>query len=186
MKQLSVIALIFTLLSCSKKTQSDFFQDCRCTKIDLAESKAVNDTLNSFTIQYPDESWFPHKTLNKYVSQITIADTIKGYIRAFSVLKSNKHLNLEMWQSYNEEVKKDFILLESGDIVLRNKSAKWSLVEPKDQTNYKILFVTLFIEGKNEFYTFNITVENSEDYEQRICEMESLIYGFTLRKQIDN
>ncbi|SHF03988.1 hypothetical protein SAMN05444278_1263 [Psychroflexus salarius] len=181
MKKILKLKLIFLLIIFSSCKEKSKFFDCECEKINLSKSLTITDSLNHYRINYPNENWLPLINLDSIGSGIVVADKSLGYLRSFGVIEKEKEFDFNNWEVQQKSIEKEFNIIEKGEVDFFNQQAKWNLVKiDKNKPIIWTLYLTFRHPKDDKFYTLNLTVEDQKNVRNKICNIESLIYGFKI------
>lgn len=177
---LTLVFIIFFVYSCTNKEPSLFFKNCACDKIDLSNGDIFTDSLGHYSVRYPNKKWLPIRNLDKNGNGITGGDTLSGYSQFVAITEIEKGEN---WLSQEEnlnEIGRMFNVLEKGHINYKGQKCYWHLVNFDDGP---IPLYTLFVgvNKNNRFYIINLSVEQRENYRQKLCRLEPFLDQFQIK-----
>ncbi|WP_127844979.1 hypothetical protein [Psychroflexus aestuariivivens] len=119
--------------------------------------------------------------LDSIGSGIVVADKSLGYLRSFGVIEKEKEFDFDNWEVQQKSIEKEFNIIEKGEVDFFNQQAKWNLVKiDKNKPIIWTLYLTFRHPKDDKFYTLNLTVEDQKNVRNKICNIESLIYGFKI------
>ena len=163
-------------MSCQQ--ESRIFRNCNCKKVNLNNGMIIKDSLNHYQITYPDSTWLTIRN-SENESAIIVGDTSIGYLRVFSVTEQEREFDFENWNKEQKEIESQFNVIEKGEIDYKNQNVHWNLVK-FDEDNTWSLFLTVNHPTEKRFYTLSITVEDGENFKNRICTLESFLDNFEI------
>lgn len=167
-------------MSCTKEESSLFFKDCKCNKIDFSNGIFFSDTLGHYSIKYPNEKWLPIRNLDNNGNGVTGVDTLNGYYKIAAITEIEKGKNWPSQEENLEEIERMFNVIEKGHINYNGQKCYWHLVK-FDKGVLPIYTLYLGVNKNNRFYTVNLSVEQGENYKEKLCRLESFIDQFEIK-----
>jgi hypothetical protein len=180
----ALLVILFVVSRCQQRHESLFFEDCGCTKLNLEHGHEITDSLNLFSVTFPDDSWHPIRYVGPYGSQIIGGQLEEGNDRYFTVRASPK---LDLVGSTKEEAQRNsdrsYANVKTGQIEILGDSCYWNLQYQADYFPRTYTIQVDIIEHDTEInYSIALAAEENKNYQKRICEMESMIYSLKILK----
>lgn len=168
------------MLGCTSKEPSVFFEDCECDKIDFSEGIVFSDTLGHYSVKYPNKKWLPIRNLDENGNGVTGVDTLLAYNQIAAITEIEKGENWPSKEENLREIEEMYNVLDRGYINYKGQKCYWHLVK-FDEGVIPIYTLYLGVDKTDRFYIVNLSVEQGENYKNKLCKLEPFIDQFEIK-----
>ncbi|MDZ7847383.1 MAG: hypothetical protein U5L96_11760 [Owenweeksia sp.] len=170
-KLLLISTACLIMISCQDVDPNDsiIFEKCTCDKIDFRSGIPVEDSLEQFTVNIPDSTWKPFKTIDKKYSMVIQGDSTGVGV---SVISTSFSKFEPPWNQLEE----NRIMKIENNVIKQGKtdSLNWYIVK-EDPPSTKTVFVSYVDYERNIHVTTTMMTTDSLEPKIRICELEDVL-----------
>lgn len=195
MRHLTLVAVVFLLLSCSKNNSkevqypiSDFLENCSPQKKDKPIS--MIDSLNYISMSFPlgwDIEKVNEKSFNGIYSMDTSAFLNDNFIHTIQVNSVNTNNSLQShFEAELRGLKNDSIpITEIGEVSINNQPARWIMTSRStEEGNFKDVLIYTGGTNPNQIIIIHLSVNDGKDFRKRLCQLKSIANSIEFLKQM--